>query len=73
MMVEDSRTRWLDAEFRKSSYSGGQNGSCVEISRLGVLFGVRNSKNGSGPVLAVSNACGRAFLTVVKADRLNQP
>ena len=31
-MINDTAAAWRDAEFRKSSYSGGQNGSCVELA-----------------------------------------
>lgn len=31
-MINNSAAGWLDAEFRKSSFSGGENGSCVELA-----------------------------------------
>jgi Domain of unknown function (DUF397) len=31
-MIEDTAIAWEDAEFRKSSFSGGANGSCVELA-----------------------------------------
>lgn len=43
--MDTSRTRW-----RKSSYSGGDNGDCVEVAYAGA---VRDSKNPAGPALRV--------------------
>jgi hypothetical protein len=41
-----------DARWRKSSFSGGTNGNCVEVTfDCGGL--VRDSKNPKGPVLRV--------------------
>jgi hypothetical protein len=59
-----------DAKFRKSSHSQG-NSSCVEIGHAEDLFGVRDSKNVAGPILAVSETHGRALVTAVKNDRLS--
>jgi Domain of unknown function (DUF397) len=38
--------------WRKSSYSGGGNGNCVEMARDVQLVAVRDSKNPDGPTLA---------------------
>lgn len=43
-MARDEAIRW-----RKSSYSGGNGGDCVELAHTGT--GVRDSKNATGPVL----------------------
>ncbi|MGB3440072.1 MAG: DUF397 domain-containing protein [Actinophytocola sp.] len=58
-----------ETEFRKSSFSGGQNGSCVEIAHAETAFGIRDSKNTSGPVLTLDESQGAAFLAVVKRLR----
>jgi hypothetical protein len=55
----DTRPVW-----RKSSYSGSDNGNCVELSNGGA---VRDSKNPTGPVLTVDLG---GLLAAVKADRL---
>lgn len=55
-MTDLARARW-----RKSSYSGGNNGQCVELAYVGA---VRDSKN---PGLALP-ADLSAFITAVKAD-----
>lgn len=86
MMNEDTRNLWRDAEFRKSSHSGGQNGSCVELAwrkssrsgqngscvelaRTDALFGVRDSKHATGPVLTLSAERAHGFLAAVRHDR----
>ncbi len=43
------------AEWRKSSYSGGNGGTCVEVARnLPNVVAVRDSKNPDGPALIIS-------------------
>jgi hypothetical protein len=37
--------------WRKSSYSGGGNGNCVEVAVQTDAVGVRDSKNTTGPAL----------------------
>ena len=51
--------------WRKSSYSGADNGNCVELANLGA---VRDSKNPTGPMLAVNLT---EFLTAVKTGHLD--
>lgn len=68
-MMNSSAADWWGTEFRKSSFSGGQNGSCVEVARDEALFGIRDSKNVTGPVLTLGEAQGLAFLTAVKRFR----
>ncbi|SBW28851.1 DUF397 domain-containing protein [Protofrankia symbiont of Coriaria ruscifolia] len=52
--------------WRKSSYSNGAGGMCVEIADIddGVL--VRDSKNPSGPVLTFTDGEWEAFLAGVR-------
>ncbi|MCS7481095.1 DUF397 domain-containing protein [Umezawaea endophytica] len=52
----------MDLNWRKSSYSGDPNGSCVEVAQPGPGVLVRDSKNSTGPVLAFSVVQWRAFL-----------
>jgi hypothetical protein len=49
--------------WRKSSYSGGTNNSCVEVAFVDRAVGVRDSKNTSGPALAFSPTAWRGFVT----------
>ncbi len=49
--------------WRKSSYRGGGNNSCVEVAFAASAVGVRDSKNASGPTLAFSPTVWRGFVT----------
>ncbi|MFI1189416.1 DUF397 domain-containing protein [Streptomyces californicus] len=60
------------AVWRKSSYSGGNEGQCVEVADLTTApsagqRGVRDSKNPEGPALLVPEAVFTAFTTGLKA------
>jgi len=58
------------AEWRKSSYSGGNGGTCVEVARnLPGIVAVRDSKNPDGPKLVIPAAGWQAFTASVKAGR----
>ncbi|QKW11032.1 DUF397 domain-containing protein [Streptomyces sp. NA04227] len=62
------------ADWRKSSYSGGNAGQCVEVSINLVascgMVPVRDSKNPSGPVLGVHVDAFSSFVAGVKAGHL---
>lgn len=54
------------AEWRKSSYSGGNGGACVEVaSNLPGVIAIRDSKNSSGPTLIFSHDHWRTFVAAV--------
>jgi len=53
--------------WRKSSFSGGDNGNCIEL--VSTLDALRDSKNPSGPTLAVGLA---EFLTAVKQGKIGR-
>nr|WSX76120.1 DUF397 domain-containing protein [Streptomyces sp. NBC_00899] len=56
--------------WRKSSYSGGDNGSCVEVADdLVGAVPVRDSKDPQGPALVFPAAAWAAFVADVKAGR----
>ena len=56
--VDLSRAAW-----RKSSYSGGNGGQCVEVARnLPGVVAVRDSKDPGGPSLIVTAGEWQAFL-----------
>jgi len=61
MTPDPSATTW-----RKSTYSGGNGGQCVELSNLGV---VRDSKNPTGPALVFDQARLNGFLNATKTGR----
>jgi Domain of unknown function (DUF397) len=55
------------AIWHKSSRSGDNGGACVEVARnLPGIVAVRDSKDASGPVLAIAPDDWRAFLVGVK-------
>jgi hypothetical protein len=50
--------------WRKSSYSGGNGGACVEVAASGAMILVRDTKDrGRGPVQRYTPAAWRAFVT----------
>ncbi|MCO1575048.1 DUF397 domain-containing protein [Crossiella sp. SN42] len=49
-------------DWRKSSYSGGEGGQCVEVARTSEMAAVRDSKNPSGGVLVFNPAAFQRFL-----------
>jgi uncharacterized protein DUF397 len=55
--AEAGAQRW-----RKSSYSNGDGGNCVEVARPGAGLLVRDSKRGDGPVVAVGAEAWGAFV-----------
>jgi hypothetical protein len=63
------RPRW-----RKSSYSGGNGGACVEVARnLPGAVAVRDSKDPDGPRLAFAPEEWTAFTAGVKAGDFDLP
>lgn len=56
--------------WKKSSWSGGDNGQCVELARPVGRLVVRDSKNVDGPQLSFRASASAAFLSALKADRL---
>ena len=64
------------AAWRKSTYSGGNGGQCVEVAAITshpgspeTICAVRDSKKPEGPVLAFSPRQWRTFAGRVKAGR----
>ncbi|MCX2971891.1 MULTISPECIES: DUF397 domain-containing protein [Streptomyces] len=59
------------ATWRKSSYSGGSGGSCVEVADgfVGVMP-VRDSKDTAKPAIVHSTAAWQAFVTGVASGAL---
>ena len=66
-----TRSDFTGATWRKSSRSAS-TGDCVELTNTEVMFGVRDSKNAAGSVLALSARHGLAFLGAIRDDRLNR-
>jgi hypothetical protein len=66
--MESSILNW-----RKSSHSGGNGGSCVEVGQAGRVL-VRDTKqNATGPVLRFSPAAWRRFAEHVKRSLAPDP
>lgn len=54
------------AGWRKSRYSSGNGGNCVEVALVGDTVAVRDSKDPNGPVLTFTRAEWAAFLAGAK-------
>ena len=65
--IPDAST--LDVGWRKSTYSGSENGDCVEVSDAfpGVVP-VRDSKDPQGPALVFPADVWSSFVSAVKAE-----
>ncbi|MBV6699851.1 DUF397 domain-containing protein [Kitasatospora aureofaciens] len=49
--------------WRKSSYSGGEGGNCVEVADAAIdIIAVRDSKDPHGPLLNFTAAAWQAFI-----------
>lgn len=59
------------AVWRKSSYSGGEGGACVELACNPMINAVRDSKNPAGPVLIFSRNAVHEFLGAAQANKLH--
>ncbi|MER7990392.1 DUF397 domain-containing protein [Streptomyces noursei] len=58
-----------NASWRKSSYSNGSGGNCVEVADgLPGIVPVRDSKVPEGPALVFSAAGWASFVAAVKGD-----
>jgi Domain of unknown function (DUF397) len=64
--VDVTRSGW-----RKSSYSSGNGGNCVEAASLAVGLLVRDSKDPDGPALAIAPADWNTFTDQVKTGALD--
>ncbi|GAA4846602.1 DUF397 domain-containing protein [Saccharopolyspora rosea] len=58
----------MEYEFRKSSYSGGASGACVEVAlNVPRVRAVRDSKDPEGALLVFESSRFRGFVAAVKA------
>ncbi|MGI5165722.1 DUF397 domain-containing protein [Spirillospora sp. CA-253888] len=60
------------AGWRKSSYSSGQGGECVEVAGLPSVIAVRDSKDPHGPRLVFDAAAWRSFARRVRDGSLDR-
>jgi hypothetical protein len=58
----------MSADWRKSTYSGGNGASCVEVGSAGAGVVVRDTTDRAGAVLAVPAGAWRALLAEVRAS-----
>jgi Domain of unknown function (DUF397) len=70
--MTDKNVGWCDMAFRRSSFSGTSGGNCVEIAVMDTRFGVRDSKNAVGPVLAVPGQHGQKFVAAALSGRFTR-
>jgi hypothetical protein len=54
--------------WRKSSHSGSNGGTCVEVGTVGPAVAVRDSKHLDGPLLAFMADTWQAFTAQLKAS-----
>jgi hypothetical protein len=69
MRAVDHRIDLSRADWRKSTYSNGNGGACVEVARnLPGVVAVRDSKDPSGPALVFSPGDWKAFLARIRTE-----
>lgn len=56
------------ANWRKSTYSGGNGGDCVEVSNAASMIVVRDTTDQAGAVLAVPAGAWQTLLAEVRAS-----
>jgi uncharacterized protein DUF397 len=60
------------ADWRKSSYSGSNGGTCVEVAaNLPGVIAVRDSKDPAGPALVFAPGGWRAFIAGARAGEFD--
>ena len=55
------------ATWRKSTYSNGSGGNCIEVAGLPSGRAVRDSKHPQGPILVFTTDAWRAFVQGIEA------
>jgi hypothetical protein len=58
------------ATWRKSTYSNGSGGNCVEVADLPNGRAVRDSKHPEGPILVFTGDAWRAFIQSIEVGAL---
>ncbi|SDT78875.1 protein of unknown function [Streptomyces sp. TLI_053] len=70
-MSQVTNTTGLEADFQKSSFSGG-NENCIELAtNLRHFVVVRDSKDPSGPELLFTSDAHTAFITAVASGEFD--
>ena len=60
------------ATWRKSTYSNGTGGNCVEVADLSGGRAVRDSKHREGPVLVFTRDAWRAFVQGIESREVTR-
>lgn len=60
----------ISPQWRKSSYSNGAGGECVEVAELVGITAVRDSKVPTGPRIAIRHAAWADFVGALRPSRL---
>ncbi|XHL93066.1 DUF397 domain-containing protein [Streptomyces niveus] len=56
-------------DWRKSSYSSGDTGNCIEFARVSTgRIAIRDSKNKQGPTLVVPTDSWSSFVGMARSD-----
>jgi hypothetical protein len=61
-------TAYVSLNWRKSTYSNGTGGECVEFASLASQAAVRDSKSPEGPVLTFPGAAWTEFVRTVQEE-----
>ncbi|WP_336112449.1 DUF397 domain-containing protein [Streptomyces sp. PTD9-10] len=56
-------------DWRKSTYSSGSSGDCIEVATCPTTIHVRDSKNTTGPQLALTPSSWTEFVSFAARDR----
>lgn len=67
---EGPQTSCVEVAWRKSSFSEGPQTDCVEVALAEGRAAVRDSKNSSGPILAMPAAAWRLFVGGISINTL---
>ena len=60
------------ATWRKSTYSNGTGGNCVEVAHLPNGRAVRDSKHPEGPILVFTREGWRAFVQAIESREVTR-
>lgn len=66
MKIDVTRAPW-----RKSSYSGGNGGSCVEVAPVPGMVGVRDTKDRARGHFAVTRAAWQEFAAAAASGQFS--
>ncbi|MEU5717972.1 DUF397 domain-containing protein [Streptomyces sp. NPDC020403] len=68
MNVEEPVPSLPDCAWVKSSYSSGEGGQCIEVATSPGIVHVRDSKDRTGPALALASGSWTTFVDFATQD-----